>query len=323
MYTIIKRSNIKIFIIIVILLSVQIQYGFYAFAQMKTEIEVLCPESINIGASFDVQLHSKSDSNIKALSMNIDYSDCLLFKNITENQHCEIDTYNEKNHLCIIILFDDEMAEGDICCLTFTAKTGMETGIQNIKFEITEAVDRSLNDTAVNISKNVNIRTSKKGDTSSSSENSGSIKTASENKNSVSRNKSSSLSVSSAVSSRNTKNNGGLRSGTVSRLTSSKKNIKNTKESENTEVSEYSFGSSEDDLTLSKESYEKTSHYFYADDEFDDLNMQNDKDKYFFAGVGITLASVGLLFAAYRMGQLSRRKNDIENVFKDDDKQEE
>ena len=62
------------------------------------------------------------------------------------------------------------------------------------------------------------------------------------------------------------------------------------------------------------------SNLFYSQGEFDSLSLQNDKEKYFFAGIGITLAVVGMLFAAFRMGQLSRRHNDIDKVFKDDEK---
>ena len=317
-----KNTSYKIIIIMLILITYGIQYWISASAEEGGSIEVLCPESINIGASFDVRLCSKSDSSVKAIMMNIDYSDCLSYKNVTEIQRCEIDTYNENNHLCIIILFDEKMTDGDICSLTFTAKTGMETGIQNIKFEITEAVDSKLNDISVNISKSADIRTIKKGDTYSSTSNTASIKNVSENKNSVSRSKSSSLSFSSAGSSRKTKTSSSIRSGTVSRLTSSKKNSKITEKRKTTPESGDLIYWGEENVVLGKDTNEKSSHYFY-DEEFDNLNMQNDKNKYFFAGVGITLASVGLLFASYRLGQLSRRKNDIEKVFKDDDKPKE
>ena len=275
-----------------------------AVSAAQAEITVQVPESVNIGRSFDIIFTADSNTNIKAIRIEIGYnSNYISFKSIDKIQSGEINYNSKDNAVDMILLFDSTMKKGDIFALQLTAKTGNSSSVQNLSFKVVEAVDKDINDADVNISGSANIEIIKKSDQSEESSN---IRTYSTVKSSQSSKSSNTISSS---------------SGRVSKSDSSRTDSHVAQDSN---VSE-NFEQDVEQINLNEDfnDYESSSasmvHSGNNGETIGMLNRRESNSKYVLAGAGGTLSVIGILFAVFRLGQLSKRKPESDKIFPKDD----
>lgn len=297
--------------VILIIFSIVINTVSVSAAQL--EILVKSPDTVNIGNSFEIVFSADRNTNIKVIRITVGYdSNYISFRAINKIQSGEINYNSQNNETDIIILFDDTLKSGDIFKLQLTAKTGNKSSEQKIKFEVLESVDKDLKDMSVKISGSIDIKIIKKDEQSSSKKNDSS------NGNGTVSPKSSTANAKSSGSSKS--------SNTSSAKTSSKSN--SSRVYSNVSKNEFS-----DNLSENIETFEETEEEFFENDKdnttsvshfresenMGNLNLKNDSSKYVLAGVGGTLSVIGILLAAYRLGQLSNRKPESDKIFPKDD----
>ena len=313
------KKTIKI-IVLLFLIIILLPINSITASAVQLEILAQSPDNVNIGNSFDIVFSADHDTNIKAIRIKASYdSNYILFKSIDKIQSSEINYNSQIDNVNIIILFDGTLKSGDIFKLKLTAKTGNKSSKQKISFELLEAVDKDLKDASVKISAGADIEIIKKGEQSSDKENSSSNKSSNTaSKNSAENFKSSGSSKSSRASSANPSSK--------SNSSRSYNNISKNEYSENIDDVSQNIGTfeqgMEDDFYESNKDT-TTSVSQFSDSEYTEiLNLKDSNAMYVFVGIGSTLSVMGILFAAFRMGQLSRRKPKADKIFPKDDNED-
>lgn len=284
-------------ILLILLITV---YCISSSAISTYKFEILSPESVKVGSSFDVKITSKSRSSLKAVKMCISYdSNYISVKSIENNQQCEITKVNDNGKLSLIILFNETLSDGEICTVTFTAKLGVASSNQCILFDVTEAVNDDLSDAVVTLPESVTIKTLKNSDVSSADIQNRTVQTPVQSGNTSS--KTSSSSSSNRLSSKNSKSEKSASSGSNSK-SAKDKSVKNNSSGNN-------------------QSIDNTTSITQPDEESNDIDLKikEDKGKLVFAGVGLTLSVIGVFFVVYRLGQISGKKNKSAKLFDNDD----
>lgn len=158
------------------------------------KLTAVCPESVNVGRSFEVMISSNESTSVHAVQMNIFYdSERISFKNVSNIQTGEIEFFDNDGVLGLIFLHRNTISKGELLKLDFTAKTGFSSAESELRFEIAEAVDENRSNTELDITETVSINIIRKGEESASSS----------SRTGTSRSTSSKLSSSSAISSEN------------------------------------------------------------------------------------------------------------------------
>lgn len=286
---------IKIEIIFFILLALAPSFFLTAEASVS-KVTVVCPESVNIGRSFNAVLRAEEDTNIKAVQFKINFNnEYLSFKDGSMIQDGELSVNADNGSVDMIILFSENMTKGDIASLNFTANTGKPGSEQKISFFLEQAVDKSLNDAEIVLSDFVEISILRKTDVSGQESGSSSQKQSGNvSKGYVSKYSGvSSSSVSSKSSSKSKSKSS----------SSAKKNQNNSSDNkENNSVSdikrEHDWDSEEDFSQIQKRS--------------EDIFENNDKQKYLFAGIGGTISVIAVLYCVYQAGKIRGRISESE-----------
>lgn len=302
-----KITRIKI-LTILLLIIFELIFIIPSIAAEQVELTVDLPESVNIGNSFDVKVASKSNSYVKAISMNVSYdSNYISYKGITNVQSCEIDTFESDGKIATILLFDNYLISGDVFTLTFTAKTGNSSSRRNFSFEVLEAVDVNLNNASVKIPNSLQINIVKKGEQNSN-----------DNKDSSFQGSASSRLSSSKSNSRSSS----LASNSNSTRSTVESNVSKTYSSSYFENDEVFEGNIDVENNVNSKNTEASIAQLDDGEAVGSLNLSENSSTYIFMGVGITLSIIGILFVVYRMGQLSRRKPEADKIFPKNDNED-
>ncbi len=281
------------------------------------ELTAKLPDSVNIGNSFDIMFSTEVNTNVKAIRIKVNYnSDYISFEDIDNIQPSEVKFNSANNTIDFIILFDSTLKSGDVFKLEFAAKSGNKSSKQNILFEVSEAVDNNLNDVSVKISNNVGIDIIKKGDQTSeketnSTESGSTVLSESKSANSVKSSKSSSVLSENSSSRANNSHTESI----VYHSDYLRSNNNSTSDTGTT--SEYY----KNDSTANSKN-NTTSISQLGGTDIGNLNLKESRGKYVFVGIGITLSVMGVLFVAFRLGQLSKRKTESDKMFPKDNNSE-
>ena len=268
-------------------------------------VTVLCrsEESVGIGRSIDVILSVESDAKLKAIQFVVKYdNDSLSFSSVSSEKSGEFENSDQNGEAMIIALFDEPVGKGDILTVKFTAKTGRSSSSQVLCFEPVQAVDGDANDLPLSMTDEVSFSVVKKSEASSDSIHSESNETASVN-NSVSENK---TSVSKAAKGSSEKSQSQNVKDTLSKDKSKTESSHNSQEEGQTNPSESDSGAAS--ITQYGERR-----------QFGVITDSDNAASYIFLGVGISVCAAVMLFAVYRIGQLSIRKTDSERIFLNDE----
>lgn len=247
-------------------------------AAQQIDISVNTPINVNVGRSFNVNFTVTNDcGNIAALKFTVKYSDeNLSLKGAECALNGEVKFYAENGTATVICLFSDGLKTPDnFLTLTFTAVTGQSAGTQVIELKCTEAVDTGLNDITVAITEKVEID--------------------------IIRSSSEAAEGSTQNSQRSSGSNVSSKSSAASSLTS---------KSQSSAVSRSSADKLKDNTSIFEFENDNIFNEFDTEDDYPSVGYlldENSKMKNIFAGIGIGVSVMIILFVTFRIGQMSRR----------------
>ena len=242
------------------------------------DLVLSAPESADPGRRFTVSLHLEGEDDLSAVHIDLTYEEPLTLADVKESQPCKL-RYKEKDGGAeLILLSKSTFSPGEAAVLTFSLKSA--SGSVAINAKVTRALNEKLEDVSLKCV-GCTVEINEKADSHTGSQTGSSSARQSDTKV---RSSSGGARASSAKG-----------SGAQSKRVSSKSSSKKTSASSSKGSSKASSESTPQEVSAS---YRETTGRV--------VGNEDSPLKYAAAGSAMTVAVLLILFAVYRMGQLSR-----------------